>query len=82
MSTAAITANDIIDRYADAIAYVAEQAPAADLDAFIDQLDTTARYHVALYTGDDTIIEAPRTGDVVKTASLWIMGTPDFYARP
>jgi cell wall-associated NlpC family hydrolase len=39
-------------------------------------------YHVALYTGDDTIIEAPRTGDVVKTASLWIMGTPDYYARP
>ncbi len=39
-------------------------------------------YHVALFTGDDTIIEAPRTGDVVKTASLWIMGTPNFYARP
>jgi cell wall-associated NlpC family hydrolase len=39
-------------------------------------------YHVALYLGDDTMIEAPRTGDVVKVASLWIMGTPNFYARP
>ncbi|WP_042366182.1 C40 family peptidase [Streptacidiphilus neutrinimicus] len=39
-------------------------------------------FHVALFTGDDTVIEAPRTGDVVKTASLWIMGTPAFYARP
>lgn len=39
-------------------------------------------YHVALYLGDDRMIEAPRTGDVVKVASLWIMGTPDFYARP
>ncbi|QMU67437.1 C40 family peptidase [Streptacidiphilus sp. P02-A3a] len=39
-------------------------------------------YHVALYTGDDQIIEAPRTGAVVKTASLWIMGAPSYYARP
>ena len=39
-------------------------------------------YHVALYLGDDRMIEAPRTGDVVKVASLWIMGAPDFYARP
>ena len=39
-------------------------------------------YHVAIYLGDDQMIEAPRTGDVVKIASLWIMGTPNFYARP
>ncbi|MFC1418252.1 C40 family peptidase [Streptacidiphilus cavernicola] len=39
-------------------------------------------YHVAIYLGGDQMIEAPRTGDVVKVASLWIMGTPDFYARP
>ena len=39
-------------------------------------------YHVAIYLGDDQMIEAPRTGDVVKVASLWIMGTPNFYARP
>ena len=39
-------------------------------------------YHVALYIGDDQMIEAPRTGTVVKVASLWIMGTPNYYARP
>jgi cell wall-associated NlpC family hydrolase len=39
-------------------------------------------YHVALYVGDDQMIEAPRTGDVVKVASLWIMGVPSYYARP
>jgi peptidoglycan DL-endopeptidase CwlO len=39
-------------------------------------------YHVALYIGDDQIIEAPRTGTVVKVASLWIMGTPNYFARP
>ncbi|MBC3842911.1 C40 family peptidase [Streptacidiphilus sp. 4-A2] len=39
-------------------------------------------YHVALYLGDDRIIEAPRTGAVVKVASLWIMGVPSYYGRP
>ncbi|MDH6704853.1 cell wall-associated NlpC family hydrolase [Kitasatospora sp. MAA19] len=39
-------------------------------------------YHVGLYIGDDQMIEAPRAGRPVKQASLWIMGTPDFYARP
>ncbi|MFJ2865041.1 C40 family peptidase [Kitasatospora sp. NPDC087314] len=39
-------------------------------------------YHVGLYIGDDQMIEAPRVGMPVKQASLWIMGTPDFYARP
>ena len=39
-------------------------------------------YHVAIYLGGDQMIEAPRTGDVVKVASLWIMGTPNFYGRP
>ena len=39
-------------------------------------------YHVAVYIGDDQMIEAPRTGMDVKIASLWIMGTPNFYARP
>ncbi|GAA2838177.1 C40 family peptidase [Kitasatospora paracochleata] len=39
-------------------------------------------YHVALYIGDDQMIEAPRPGAAIKQASLWIMGTPDFYARP
>jgi cell wall-associated NlpC family hydrolase len=46
--------------------------------------DGTAQdiYHVAIYIGDDQMIEAPHTGAVVKVASLWIMGTPNFYARP
>jgi hypothetical protein len=43
MPTATITAVDIIRRYADDIAYVAEQDPATDLDTFIDQLGTAAR---------------------------------------
>ncbi|MFD0276612.1 C40 family peptidase [Kitasatospora sp. NPDC127111] len=39
-------------------------------------------HHVGLYIGDDQMIEAPRAGMPIKQASLWIMGTPDFYARP
>ncbi|MEV4615052.1 C40 family peptidase [Kitasatospora sp. NPDC049258] len=39
-------------------------------------------YHVGIYLGDDQMIEAPRPGAPIKQASLWIMGTPDFYARP
>ncbi|MFC5667976.1 C40 family peptidase, partial [Kitasatospora misakiensis] len=39
-------------------------------------------HHVGLYIGDDQMIEAPRVGMPIKQASLWIMGTPDFYARP
>ncbi|GAA0675933.1 hypothetical protein GCM10010193_31220 [Kitasatospora atroaurantiaca] len=39
-------------------------------------------YHVAIYLGDDQMIEAPRPGTDIKEASLWIMGRPDFYARP
>ncbi|MFJ4677298.1 NlpC/P60 family protein [Kitasatospora sp. NPDC088783] len=39
-------------------------------------------YHVALYLGGDQMIEAPRPGAAIKQASLWIMGRPDFYARP
>lgn len=38
-------------------------------------------YHVALYVGNNSIIEAPRTGEYVKQASLYIMGTPSFYGR-
>ena len=43
MSTTAITAEDIIGRYADDIAYVTEETPATDLGTFIDQLYTAAR---------------------------------------
>ncbi|MFD9564372.1 hypothetical protein [Streptomyces sp. NPDC059994] len=44
MKTATITAADIVKRYADGIAYVAEKTPATDLDSFIDHLDTAVRY--------------------------------------
>ena len=40
MTATPITAEDLIRRCADDIAYIAEETPAADLDAFIDQLDT------------------------------------------
>ncbi|MCI2423096.1 hypothetical protein MOQ72_37330 [Saccharopolyspora sp. K220] len=42
MSATVITVEDIIGRYADDIAFVAEATPAAELGAFIDQLDTAA----------------------------------------
>lgn len=43
MTTATITTEDIIKRYADDIAFVAEEEPATDLVALIDQLYTAAR---------------------------------------
>lgn len=43
MATATITGADLIHRYADGIAYVAEGSPAANLDTFIAQLRTAAR---------------------------------------
>lgn len=43
MPNAVITADDIISRYADDIAFVAEEAPATDLGELIDQLYTAAR---------------------------------------
>jgi cell wall-associated NlpC family hydrolase len=38
-------------------------------------------HHVALYIGNGQIIQAPRTGDVVKVSSLYETG-PNFYGRP
>lgn len=43
MTTTTITADTIISSYADDIAFVAEEPPATDLGAFIDQLYTAAR---------------------------------------
>lgn len=43
MTTATITTEDIIKRYAGDIAFVAEEKPATDLVALIDQLYTAAR---------------------------------------
>jgi cell wall-associated NlpC family hydrolase len=70
------------DQYADSRPVTYRQLQPGDLVFWSHDGTPQGIYHVALYTGDDTVIEAPRTGDVVKTASLWIMGTPDFYARP
>ncbi|MEY9874021.1 cell wall-associated NlpC family hydrolase [Streptacidiphilus sp. MAP12-33] len=70
------------DQYAQSHPVTYRQLQPGDLVFWSHDGSPQGIYHVALYTGDDTVIEAPRTGDVVKTASLWIMGTPDFYARP
>lgn len=43
MTTATITDADIVKRYADELAYVAEKEKATDLGTLIDQLDTAAR---------------------------------------
>ena len=38
-------------------------------------------HHVALYIGNGQIIQAPRTGDVVKVSDLYASG-PNFFGRP
>jgi cell wall-associated NlpC family hydrolase len=38
-------------------------------------------HHVALYIGSGQIIQAPKTGDVVKVSSLYETG-PNFFGRP
>ncbi|MBO9522560.1 MAG: C40 family peptidase [Nocardioidaceae bacterium] len=38
-------------------------------------------HHVALYIGNEQIIQAPRTGDVVKVSPLYASG-PNFFGRP
>jgi cell wall-associated NlpC family hydrolase len=38
-------------------------------------------HHVALYIGNGQIIQAPRTGDVVKVSPLYA-SAPDFFGRP
>lgn len=43
MPDTTITADDVIRRYADDIGFVAEEPPATDLGAFVDQLYTAAR---------------------------------------
>jgi cell wall-associated NlpC family hydrolase len=39
-------------------------------------------YHVALYSGNGMIIQAPRTGRSVEEVSMYYWTTPNFYARP
>ena len=44
MSTTTITVEDLVCRYADDIAFVAEATSAADLDGFVEQLNTAATH--------------------------------------
>ncbi|MEY9962037.1 cell wall-associated NlpC family hydrolase [Streptacidiphilus sp. MAP12-16] len=70
------------DQYAESTPLSYSQIRPGDLVFWSHNGSPQDIYHVAIYLGDDQMIEAPRTGDVVKTASLWIMGTPTFYACP
>ncbi|MFB7828172.1 hypothetical protein [Streptomyces hydrogenans] len=56
MTATVLTAETLIRRYADDIAYVAQQTPATDLAALISQLDTAApRYEAAGITGHEDL---------------------------
>ncbi|WP_316779615.1 hypothetical protein [Streptomyces sasae] len=56
MTTSTITVEELIRRHADDLAYVAEAAPAGDLDAFLDQLGTAAgRFDEAGITGHEDL---------------------------
>lgn len=78
MTITAITANDIVNQYGDDIAYVAEKDPAADLDTFIDQLDTAVRNfdragingHEDLETAGILLGEVLHAGDDTERAVL------------
>ena len=70
------------DQYARSTPVTYRQLRPGDLVFWTDTGRAADIYHVALYIGDDQMIEAPRAGMAIKQASLWIMGTPDFYARP
>ncbi|MFJ9946754.1 C40 family peptidase [Kitasatospora sp. NPDC091207] len=70
------------DQYAQSTRIGYRQLQPGDLVFWTDTGRAADIHHVGLYIGDDQMIEAPRPGMPVKQASLWIMGTPDFYARP
>ncbi|MEU1503875.1 C40 family peptidase [Kitasatospora sp. NPDC005748] len=70
------------DQYAQSTPIGYRQLRPGDLVFWTDTGRAADIHHVGLYIGDDQMIEAPRQGMPVKQASLWIMGTPDFYARP
>lgn len=70
------------DQYAESTPVSYRQLHPGDLVFWTHTGRAADIYHVAIYLGDDQIIEAPRTGVPIKQASLWIMGRPDFYARP
>ncbi|MGW1173486.1 C40 family peptidase [Kitasatospora sp. NPDC002543] len=70
------------DQYAQSTPIGYRQLRPGDLVFWSDTGRAADIHHVGLYIGDDQMIEAPRAGMPIKQASLWIMGTPDFYARP
>ncbi|MEV0537182.1 C40 family peptidase [Kitasatospora sp. NPDC050463] len=70
------------DQYAQSTPIGYRQLRPGDLVFWTDTGRAADIHHVGLYIGDDQMIEAPRPGMPVKQASLWIMGTPDYYARP
>jgi hypothetical protein len=69
MPTATITATGIVRRYADDIAYVAEQDPATDLDSFIGQLGAAeARFSMAGINGHEDVGTAATLLDEARAA--------------
>ncbi|GAA1147601.1 hypothetical protein GCM10009664_14450 [Kitasatospora gansuensis] len=70
------------DQYAESTPVSYAQLRPGDLVFWTDTGRARDIHHVALYIGDDQMIEAPRPGMAIKQASLWIMGRPDFYGRP
>ncbi|MFW3168458.1 C40 family peptidase [Geodermatophilus sp. CPCC 206100] len=55
---------------------------AGDLVFWASGSDYTTIYHVALYIGNNKVIQAPQSGDVVRTSQMWF-GTQYFGAvRP
>ncbi|MFB6999319.1 hypothetical protein ACFCXF_14740 [Streptomyces virginiae] len=56
MTATVLTAETLIRRYADDLAYVAQESPATDLVALISQLDTAApRYEAAGINGHEDL---------------------------
>ncbi|GAB6985156.1 C40 family peptidase [Nocardioides pyridinolyticus] len=60
----------------------AGQLQPGDLVFWGSSSDPSSIYHVALYTGNGTIIHAPRTGKPVTEESMYYWIPPNFYARP
>ncbi|CAB4720552.1 unannotated protein [freshwater metagenome] len=58
------------------------QLQPGDLVFWGSSSDPSSIYHVALYVGDDMIIQAPRTGRPVEEVSLYYWTPPTFFARP
>ncbi|MGA5818610.1 NlpC/P60 family protein [Kitasatospora sp. NPDC094028] len=70
------------DQYAQSTPVTYRQLRPGDLVFWTETGRAADIHHVGLYIGDDQMVEAPRAGMPIKQASLWIMGTPDYYGRP